>query len=100
MEDKNIYKTLMNIYEGPILEEIGELKTVMENQHDQMILRAVQQIGIEIDKESLVQAINNDRRRYEAAYRKGYTDCEEHYKELLSHIRELATLKGRDEECC
>ena len=87
-----------NIYDFPISEQIGTLQTMMANQHDKMILRAVQKIGIEIDQESLVQAINNDRQRYEAAYRKGYTDCEEHYKELLSHIRELATMKGRDED--
>lgn len=87
------------IYDFPISEQIGALQTMMAEEHDKMILRAVQKIGIQIDQDSLVQAIKNDRQRYEEAYKKGYADCEEHYKELLSHIRELATMKGRDEEC-
>lgn len=68
---------------------------MMADEHDKTILKAVQQIGIEIDQESLVQAINNDRQRYEAAYKKGYADCEEHYKEILSQISKLALQEGR-----
>lgn len=79
-----------DIYECPINEQIGELKTMMANEHDKMIVRAVQQIGIEIDQESLVQAVYNDRKRYEAAYKKGYEDCEKNYKDLLSRVSMLA----------
>ena len=67
-----------NIYDCPISEEIGKLKMM-----------------IEIDQESLIQAINSDRKRYEEAYKKGYADCEEHYKELLSQISKLALQEGR-----
>jgi len=83
-----------NIYDCPISEQIGELKMMMADEHDKMILKAVQQVGIENDQESLVQAINSDRKRYEAAYKKGYADCEEHYKELLLQISKLA-MEGR-----
>lgn len=77
----------MNIYDYPIHETIGELKTMMANEHDRMVLKAVQNVGIEIDQESLVQAIHNDRQRYEEAYKKGYSDCAEHYKKLLTKIQ-------------
>ena len=87
------------IYDFPISEQIGALQTMMAEEHDKMILRAVQQIGIQIDQDSLVQAIKNDRQRYEEAYKKGYADCERKFIGLLARIRELATLKGRDEEC-
>ena len=82
-----------DIYDSPITEQISQLKMMMANEHDKTILKAVQQIGIEIDQESLVQAINNDRQRYEAAYKKGYADCEEHYKELFEKIMML--IEGR-----
>jgi hypothetical protein len=83
-----------DIYNCPITEHIGQLKTMMANEHDRTVIKAVQQIGIEIDQESLVMAINSDRKRYEEAYKKGYADCEEHYKELLLQISKLA-LEGR-----
>lgn len=41
-------------------------------------------------QESLVQAVYNDRKRYEAAYKKGYEDCEKNYKDLLSRVSMLA----------
>ena len=84
-----------NIYDCPISEQIGQLKTMMANEHDKMVLKAVQQVGIEIDQESLIQAIYSDKKRYEAAYKKGYADCEEHYKELLSQISRLASQERR-----
>ena len=84
-----------NIYDCPISEQIGQLKTMMANEHDRMVLKAVQQIGIEIDQEALIQAINSDRKRYEEAYKKGYADCEEHYKELLLQISRLALQESR-----
>lgn len=84
-----------NIYECPISEQIGELKMMLADEHERMVLKAVQQVGIEIDRESLIQAINCDRKRYEEAYKKGYADCEEYYKELLSQISKLALQEGR-----
>lgn len=79
----------MNIYDCPIHEQIGQLKTMMANEHDKMLFRAVQEIGIEIDQDSLVQAIQSDKKRYEDAYRKGYSDCEKHYKEIFERMRKM-----------
>lgn len=83
-----------NIYDCPISEQIGELKMMMADEHDKMVLKAVQQIGIEIDQESLIEAINSNRKRYEEAYKKGYADCEEHYRKLLSQISRFALQEG------
>ena len=87
-----------NIYDCPISEQIGELKMMMADEHDKMVLKAVQQIGIEIDRDSLIQAVNSDKKRYEEAYKKGYADCEEHYKKLLSQICRLALQEGGEAE--
>ena len=83
---RKVGEGMKGIYDAPIHEEIGELKMMMAEEHDRMILKAVQQVGIEIDQQSLVEAIGNDRKRYEEAYRKGYLDCEDHYKELITEI--------------
>ena len=85
------------IYDFPISEQIGTLQTMMAEEHDKMILRAVQKIGIQIDQDSLVQAIKNDRQRYEEAYKKGYADCERKFNGLLAKIRILAS-EGEEQE--
>lgn len=51
-----------NIYDCPIFEQIGQLQTMMANEHDKMVLKAVQQVGVEFDQESLIQAINSDKK--------------------------------------
>ncbi len=76
-------------YDCPIHEQIGQLKTMMANEHDKTIFKAVQEIGIEIDKEALIQAIHNDKQRYEEAYKKGYNDCQEQYEKVFESIRRL-----------
>lgn len=78
-----------NIYDCPIHEQIGQLRTMMANEHDKMLMKAVQEVGIEIDKESLVQAIHNDRLRYEDAYKKGYADCKKEYEEKMKSIADI-----------
>lgn len=80
-------------YDCPIHEQIGALQTMMANEHDKTVLKAVQQIGIEIDQKGLIEAIHNDRHRYEEAYSKGYNDAKQQYeaqlKSVISKLKEL-----------
>lgn len=85
------------IYEPPIHETVGTLQTMMANEHDRVLIKAVQQVGIEIDQESLIEALHSDRKRYEEAYKRGYADCQEHYRQLLSQISKLAATGGEQE---
>ena len=75
-----------DIYNCPITEQIGALQTMMANEHDRVLIKAVQEVGIKIDQEALVQAIHNDRQRYEEAYKKGYSDCKDKERECLESI--------------
>lgn len=63
-----------NIWEAPIHTQVGEMKCMMANKFEQQVVKVVQEVGIEIDPKSLVEAINNDRRRYEEAYKRGFED--------------------------
>lgn len=82
-----------DIYDCPIEQQIGQLSVMMANEHERQIIKAVQQIGIEIDQQGLVEAINNDRRRYEAAYHKGYNDALEGYKTITNRPMDLEDAK-------
>ena len=53
-------------YKSPIELIMGQLQTSFENQ----IVSAVQQVGINVDKEELIKALQYDRYQYQ----KGYTD--------------------------
>lgn len=83
-------------YESPISETINQMQTVMMEEHEQQIVKAVQSVGINIDRDGLIAALQNDRTRYELAYQKGYADAAVKYEEKISAIRAL--LDGSREE--
>lgn len=51
-------------YKSPIELIMGQLQTSIEDQ----IFSAVQQVGINIDKEELIKALNYDREQYQRGY--------------------------------
>ena len=88
----------MDIYDCPIHEVISPLKTMMANEHDRVLMKVIQEVGIEIDQESLVQAIRNDKQRYEEAYKKGYSDCHKEYEEKMKRIANITGYRACDED--
>ena len=55
-------------YDSPIKIITGETMRTLED----MIITEVMRVGIYIDKDKLIQALDLDKERYEEAYRKGY----------------------------
>ena len=78
-----------NIYDYPADFHVGEPKIMHGRKLNRKVIKTVQQAGIEIDREGLIAAINNDRKRYDEAYNKGYYDCKKEYEEKLKKIAEL-----------
>lgn len=54
-------------YESPIKEIIGELQT----QQEENVIKAVQKVGIDVDKEELIKALQYDRQQYQKGYEDG-----------------------------
>lgn len=46
----------------------------MEKRIEETVLRAVSEIGVEIDKERLIKILDGDRKSYDDGYRKGFAD--------------------------
>ena len=65
------------MYKSPIEVYQGEMKTFLEGE----ILKAVQRLGVSVDKEELLKALAHDRGQYD----KGYADA---VTEILGVIRE------------
>lgn len=78
-----------DIYNCPINLQFGAVKNMYSQELDHEIIRVVQQVGIDIDKEGLVAALNNDQKRYQEAYNQGYSDCKKEYEERLLKIAKL-----------
>jgi len=76
-----------NCWDTPINTVLGPIETMIREENEKQIYHAIAKIGIDIDKEGLLKALNHDKERYEKAYREGWKACEEHYKEKLDRIR-------------
>ena len=55
-------------YNSPIESIVTQLQTTYDNE----VLRAVQSVGINVDKDELIKALDYDRKQYEQGYRNGY----------------------------
>lgn len=73
------------MYESPI----EFIQTQMQMQMDGEILKAVQGVGIGVDKEELIKALAYDREQYVKGYKDGYRDGA---KELAEKLKAKAYL--------
>lgn len=73
------------MYESPI--EI--IQTQMQMQMDGEILKAVQGVGIDVNKEELLKALAYDREQYSKGYKDGVKDLAERLKESIIQENDL-----------
>lgn len=64
-----------DMYESPINQILGELQMHLEGE----TLKAVQNVGIDVDKEELIKALQYDRNQYS----KGYADAIDEFAEEM-----------------
>lgn len=69
-------------YEPPILGAINQMVNNIQEQRDNAIMVQIrEQIGVNVDKNELIRALNYDRNQFNEGYRKGYRDATEKYEE-------------------
>lgn len=68
------------MYKSPIEMIYGELQTQMAQEEENTVMKAVRQIGVNVDKGELIKALQYDRNQYA----KGYEDGK---NEVLDKIR-------------
>jgi hypothetical protein len=98
-DDPVPYEKIKSFYDCPISTSISQIQTMMTEEYNHQVLKAIGQIGIEIDEQGLVQALNQDRRRYEEAYQAGYSACKKEYEDRMLQIAKLTGvyLESEDE---
>lgn len=73
------------MYESPVNIIYGEMQTQIEGD----VFKAIQNVGIDVNKEELIKALQYDRGQYEKGYSDGYTKAIDEFEERL---------KGKAEE--
>lgn len=69
-KEEDMWESPVNIYEihEPIVEEI--------NKHtEETIFKAIHRVGVDVNKEELIKAMQYDRNQYEKGYKDGYSDA-------------------------
>lgn len=72
------------MYESPISEMVDDICLKMQNFHDAQVVKAVQNVGINVNKDELISVLNYDRKQYD----KGYADGIATKKILITRINE------------
>lgn len=77
------------MYEAPIDIVVNQTQNLILEQQENMVFQAIQNTGVNVDKEELIKALKYDRAQYQIGYSDGYIDGK---KAMLDKIRE--TLQG------
>ena len=73
-------------YESPIKVIMGQMRMEQENN----IYKAIQDYGVDVDKEELIKALQYDRNQYEKGYVNGYNaGASEVAKEIFAEIEKI-----------
>lgn len=67
------------MYKSPIETIIGKMKMQQEGE----IFRAVQEVGVNVDKDELIKALQYDRGQYDKGYSDGYKDAVKEFTKRL-----------------
>jgi hypothetical protein len=62
------------MYVSPIEKICGEIQTQMIQEDENMVMKAVREVGITVDKEELIDALRYDRKQYTKGYSDGKSD--------------------------
>ena len=62
------------MYKSPIEKIYGELQTQMVQEDENMVMKAVRKVGVNVDKGALIKALQYDRNQYTKGYEDGKND--------------------------
>jgi hypothetical protein len=65
---------IMEIQE-PIIEQLN-------NEREEMVLHQIWKVGVDVNKEELIKALQYDRNQYEKGYKDGYADAVEKFARM------------------
>ena len=70
------------MYKSPIDMLVTDIQHQIASQQDEQIYQAVVSVGVSVDKEELIRALQYDRRQYQKGYADGNADMREFAKDV------------------
>lgn len=77
-------KARKKLYKSPIELICDNIQTQMEREEEKMVMKAIRKVGVNVDKEELIKALQYDRKQYKKGYDDGYADGK---NDVLDKIR-------------
>lgn len=74
------------MYASPIEKIYGEIQTQMVQEDENMVMKAVREVGITVDKEELINALQYDRKQYTKGYSDGKSDILDQIRAEIEQI--------------
>lgn len=87
----NPFVPITDIYDAPLSAQVDSMNRMIYQSFEDQCMRVVYNMGININKDGLVKALNADRERYEQAYCEGWAACKKVYEEKLRQISKLCS---------
>ena len=78
------------MYKSPIEMIYGKLETQMVQEDEKTVIKAIQKVGVNVDKGELISALRYDRNQYTKGYEDGKNEV---LDKIRSEIAELQTYK-------
>ena len=94
----NPFVPINDIYDIPISAQIDQMNRMVLQSFEDQVMKVVYNVGVTVDKDGLVKALNQDRERYEQAYCEGYAAAKKIYEAKLRRIAELVGYSAPAEE--
>lgn len=79
------------MYDSPItvFEQIPNIISEINNQKDNLVYEAVAKVGVDVDKDELVKALQYDREQYSKGYSDGKVEGGREFAELLDNNADI-----------
>lgn len=82
-------------YENPITGYIRQFsQQIMEQRENAIVAQINEQIGVNVDKNELIRALNYDRNQFNEGYRKGYRDAAERRNDTTALERVIEIMQN------
>ena len=86
------------MYKSPIEKMMiyGEIQTQMVQEDENMVMKAIREVGITVDKEELIKALQYDRKQYTKGYEDGKNEVLDKIRAEIESIERYGTANGHD----
>lgn len=78
------------MYKSPIEMIYGELQTQMVQEAENVVMKSIREVGVNVNKDELIKALQYERNQYTKGYEDGKNEVLDKIRDEIEHKREEA----------